>query len=320
MKASVLNQINHRIEFIDRSILPTQNNAVVDVKSAALNHRDIWIQRGQYAGLKFPITLGSDGCVNYSGEEYIINPGMEWGDDENCQSKQFHILGLPTDGTFAEQVCVPVINLFRKPEHLSVIEAAAIPLAGVTAYRALITKAKATKEKKILITGIGGGVALFALQFAKALGCEIYVSSSSELKIHTAKKLGAIDGVNYTEPDWDKKLIAMSGGGVDIIIDGAAGAEFNRYFKVLNYGGRVVLYGGTQGVIDNISPQLLFWKQLQLIGSTMGTPTDFDYMINFIAYHKIYPIIDSVYDLDNINDAFDRMKSGTQFGKIIIAI
>src|ERR1700744_3965338 len=167
--------------------------AIVRVPAAALPPRDVWIQKGQYAGLKYPIVPGSDGAgvvvegsgaADWVGKEVIIDPALDWGGSAVYQDPgNFRILGLPDDGTFAEYVKVPVRNLVEKPAHLSFEAAAALPLAGGTAYRALMTRAQVRAGEKVLITGIGGGVALFALQFAVAAGAEVVVTSGSADKL-----------------------------------------------------------------------------------------------------------------------------------------
>src|SRR6185436_10502176 len=169
---------------------PAAGEVVVTLRAAALNHRDVWIKTGQYAGLKWPCIPGSDGAGTVSGtgegvdaawknREVIINPSFGWGDHEAAQGGQFTILGLPRDGTLAEKIAVPATQLAPKPSHLSWEEAAALPLAGLTAYRAVHARAKVQRGERVLISGIGGGVALFALQFAVATGAEVWVTSSS---------------------------------------------------------------------------------------------------------------------------------------------
>ncbi|MCB9080754.1 MAG: zinc-binding dehydrogenase [Lewinellaceae bacterium] len=298
----------------------TADHVVVDLRAAALNHRDVWISKGQYAGLRFPIILGSDGAGYYGDREVIINPSMAWGDDSRCQGSGYHILGLPQHGTFAEKVAVPRENILDKPSHLSFAEAAALPLAGLTAYRALFTQGELMAGERVLINGIGGGVALFALQFALAVGATVYVTSGSAEKIERAQALGAEGGISYREEEWGKLLVKNAGGGFDLVIDSAGGAGFGQLLRAANPGGRIVVYGGTQGAITNLSPQLLFWKQLQIIGSTMGTSAEFAAMVKFVTLHQIRPIIDQEYSLAEANLALARMDDGAQFGKIVLKI
>ncbi len=318
MKAVLLSKENSYPEYTDFDIEEHyKSKEKIKITASALNHRDLWIVKGQYAGIKYPIILGSDGMGIYKGRRVIINPGQHWGQDEKVQSKNFRILGLPDHGTMADYVYTDEQFIYDVPSHLSDIEAAALPLGGLTAYRAMFVRGKAQKGEKILISGIGGGVALFALQFAKAAGMEIYVTSSSNEKIEKAKSLGAKGGVNYKSEDWAKQLIDISGG-IDLILDSAAGEGFKNYFKIINPGGRIVIYGGTRGKIKDLIPQIIFWKQLSILGSTMGSDKDFREMLKFVEEHKIHPVIDSVYKIEDQKEAFQKMESGEQFGKIVL--
>lgn len=329
MKAAVLEGINQNfiIKEVPKPQLKT-GEALVKIKAAALNHRDNWISKGKYAGLKFPIILGSDGCgIVYEvfdkehqdlvGQEVVINPGTNWGVDDSFQSTDFKILGLPEDGTFSEYVKVNIVSIYPKPKHLSFEEAAAFPLAGLTSYRALFTKAKATKKDTVLIVGVGGGSATFALLWAINLGAEVYVTSSSEEKIQKAIKIGAKGGVNYTKQGWDTALKELSGG-IDVIIDSAIGDGFAKHFNYINAGGRIVFFGATAGDLPSLNARIIFWKQIQILGTTMGTSKDFEEMLSFINNNKIVPIIDQTFHLNDIDKALQRMDASNQFGKIIL--
>lgn len=209
MKALVLEAVNQPLQFKDvPDPMPGPGEAVVQLEAAALNHRDNWIQKGQYAGLKFPIIPGSDGCgtvltcgegvdAAWQGRSVILNPALDWGDSQATQAGNFRILGLPDDGTFAEQVRVPATALVDRPAHLDARHAAALPLAGLTAYRALFSRAGLRRGERVLISGVGGGAALFAMQYAVAAGAQVFVTSGSEEKIRRAVSLGAAGGVNY---------------------------------------------------------------------------------------------------------------------------
>ncbi len=308
---------------------PGEGQALVKLHAAALNHRDVWIMQGKYPGIKYPIVLGSDGAgvvdavgphekVKILGREVIINPGINWGKDEAYQSKEFEILGLPENGTFAEYVTVPIENIHDKPEHLSMEQAAALPLAGLTAWRALMTRGQFKKGEKVLITGIGGGVALFALQFAAAAGAEIFVTSSSQKKIAQAIKLGARGGANYTEENWEEQITMLSNKPFDVVIDGAGGEGFATALKLLGPGGRAVFYGGTAGKWPKLLPQHLFYKQIEIKGSTMGSPKEFEEMLAFINEHKIEPVVSETVPLREGADAFLKMDRGEQFGKLVL--
>jgi NADPH:quinone reductase-like Zn-dependent oxidoreductase len=305
--------------------------AIVKIKTAAFNHRDWWIQKGQYAGLKYPCILGSDGAgivtevgegvdTNWLNKAVIINPGINWGNNPKAHSKDFRILGLPDDGTFAEYVKIPATQLYHKPAHLSFEEAAALPLAGLTGYRALFSRAEYSPDEKLLITGIGGGVALTILQFAVAAGGKVYVTSGSEDKIEKAVELGAIGGVNYKHEEWYKDLQQLAGGNFDVIIDSAAGEGFAKLIEISNVGGRLVFFGGTKGNIKEIVPGRAFWKQLSMLGTTMGNDQEFKDMVKFVEEKQIKPIIDKVFPMSEAEQALRRMDDARQFGKIILKI
>lgn len=293
-------------------------NVIVDLRAAALNHRDVWIQKGQYAGLVFPCIPGSDGAGFADGRPVVINPGLAWGSDTRFQSSSFSILGMPSDGTFAQKVTVPLEQVFPMPEHLSFEEAAAIPLAGVTAYRAVVTQGEIRRGERVLVTGIGGGVALWAMQLAQASGAEVWVTSGSKEKLDRAEKLGAKGGFLYSDKGWLDE--ARSAGGFDLVIDGAGGDAVAGILKLMSPGGRIVMYGGSVGPLRELSPQIIFWKQLRLIGSTMGSPDDFKGLMDMVNVHRLIPVIDRILPLEQGAEAYRRMAEGSQFGKIVLRI
>ena len=329
MKAIVLNDKNE--PFIWQEVekpVPGAGEVLVNIKAAAFNHRDLWIQKGQYAGLRYPIILGSDGSgivvelgdgVNDSwlNKEVIINPGMNWGNNPNFHDMHFKILGLPDNGTFAEYVKVPADYLYAKPAYLSFEEAAAIPLAGLTGYRALFTRGQVKQGDKVLITGIGGGVALMVLKMALAIGADVYVTSGSDEKIERAVALGAKLGVNYKISSW-YKLFQSAVEGLDVIIDSAAGDDFKHLIELANPGGKIVFYGGTQGPMSTLNPQKIFWKHLSILGTTMGTQKEFAAMLSLFETHKIKPVIDEVFDMADAEKAIRKMDDAKQFGKIVL--
>jgi len=329
MKAIVLEGPEKPIVFkeVDEPSL-APGEALVKIKAAALNRRDYWISIGKYAGIKYPTILGSDGAgivtevgtdtdKHLIGKEMIINPGYGWGDSTDFQSPDFKILGLPDDGTFAECVKVRVEHLHAKPTHLTWEQAAAVPLAGLTAYRALFTKGKAKKGDKVLITGVGGGTGTFALQWAVAAGCHVFVTSGSGEKIEQAKLLGASAGANYKAQDWAEQLQHLSGG-FDIIVDSALGDGFAKLPDICNPGGRIVIFGGTAGNIPALNGRKIFWRQLQIIGTMMGSPDDFTAMVAFLNKHQIIPVVDEVFPLADATRAVKKMEKSTQFGKIVL--
>lgn len=320
MKALIFTEINKALELQDIPV-PEEGNGLVrvDIKAAALNHRDLFITQGLYANIKTPCILGSDGAGEYEGEKVVCYPALDWGDETAFQGPQFRVLGMPENGTFAESILLPKANVLPMPAHLTFQQAAALPLAGLTAWRALISRCQVQKGEKVLISGVGGGVALMALQLAMAKGAEVYVTSGSEEKIAKAINLGAINGENYRDEGWDKRLKAASGG-FDVIIDSAGGDGFSRFASLCNPGARIGFYGGTLGKVNNLSLQPLFWKQVSLLGSTMGSPKEFRDMLAFVEIHKIVPVVDSVFSLEDGNLAMERMQGGGQFGKIVLEI
>jgi zinc-binding alcohol dehydrogenase/oxidoreductase len=303
--------------------------AVVRLKTAALNHRDLWTQLGLYPNIKLPVTLGSDGAgvvtsvgtpadQTWVEREVTINPSLDWGPDPRAQGKDFRILGLPDNGTFAEQVSIPVANLVLKPAHLSWEQAAALPLAGLTAWRALFTRAQLKPGERVLVTGIGGGAALIALQFAVAAGAIVWVTSSSPKKLARAETLGAAGGVNYRDADWGATLQKQAGGLFDVIVDSAGGPGFASLIELTRPGGRIVFFGATTGNPPGLDLRKSFFRQINILGTTMGSPADFAGMTRFVETHKVVPVVDKVFPLDSTEAALRHMESGTQFGKIVL--
>jgi NADPH:quinone reductase-like Zn-dependent oxidoreductase len=311
--------------------VPGPGEALVRLHAAALNRRDVFIRRGQYAGIKLPIILGSDGAGEvldvgeqvdraWIGREVVIDPSLNWGPNERAQDSAFNILGLPLDGTYAELMAVPAANLHLKPAHLSWEEAAAVPLASVTAYRALVTRGQVQSGDKVLITGIGGGVATTALVMARYLGANVYVTSGHDSKIEAAKRLGAFGGVNHRHGDWVKALIAAIGSRPDVVLDSAGGDTFNKALDALKPGGRLVSYGATLGPSPHVEVRRIFWKQLNVLGSTMGSPSDFAAMLKLYDAGGLRPVIDKVFPLEQAGDAHIRLEASDQFGKIVLKI
>ena len=320
MKALILKEINQPVSFEDfDKPVAVAEEAIVHLKAAALNHRDVWITKGMYPGVNTPLIMGSDGAGTFEGQEVLINPSINWGDNPHFPDRNYEILGSPTQGTFAEFVKVPKKQLFPKPTHLSWEAAAALPLGGLTAYRALFTKGQLKAGENVLISGIGGGVALFAFQFALAAGANVYVTSSSQQKIDSAVKMGARGGVNYKDENWIKDLRTIAGG-FDVIIDSAGGEGFGQLAKTCNSGARMVIYGGSRGNIGKLSPQIIFWKQISVLGTSMGNDREFADMLDFVNEHQITPIVDSVFPLKDGQKALERMDAGEQFGKIVLSI
>jgi NADPH:quinone reductase-like Zn-dependent oxidoreductase len=322
MKALVLNEVKRPLVLQEMpSPKAGKDQVIVKLKAAALNRRDYWITQGLYPGIQCPVILGSDGAgiTDIEKNEVIINPGYNWGDRQQAQSDDFKILGMPDDGTFAEEIAVPQQQLFDKPEHLSFEQAAALPLAGLTAYRALFVQGRLQSSQTVVITGIGGGVACIALQLAVAAGATVIVTSSSQAKIDKALAAGATAGFLYTAEGYASQLNEQFGP-VHLIIDGAGGDGYGELIDLVCPGGRIVNYGITSGPSTKLELRKVYWKQLHLVGSTMGSPDDFAAMLDMVNKHKIQPVIDEVFALSDGNKAFEKMKVSSQFGKLVLRV
>ena len=310
---------------------PAAGEILIKVKRAAFNRRDVFITQGLYPGIQFPAILGSDGCgvvVAHGagaggpavGSTVVINPMIGWGDDPRFWRTAGNVLGMPHPGTFADYVCAPAENVFAKPARLSDDQAAAIPLGGLTAYRAVFTRGRCTKDDVVLIPGIGGGVQTFVLLFAKSAGAKTIVTSSSDAKLARATALGADVAINYkTNENWSREVRAHSDGGPSLIVDAVGGETFARALDAARTGARVVTYGGTTGDAK-IRMFSVFWKHLDILGTSMGSPDDFRAMLDLFANSALEPAIDEVVDLADVVAAAERVLAGEQFGKVVLRI
>jgi zinc-binding alcohol dehydrogenase/oxidoreductase len=330
MRAAFFTNKDQPLEIRDiKKPKPVKDQVLVRLHAAALNHRDIWTQKEQTAPTE-GIILGSDGSgvIENVGEdadpfligmEVVINPSLNWGDNPIVQGDSFKILGYPDNGTFSDYIVISKKQIFERPEHLSYEESAAVPLSALTAYRALFSKARLRAKEKVLITGVGGGAALWAFQFALAYQARVYVTSGSEEKLAKVKGMGALGGFNYKDPEWTTKA-AKEVGGFDIVIDSAGGEQFSKLPDLMMPGGRIAIFGRTAGNIPDISTRTLYWKQISIHGTTMGTRDEFLSMLDFVESRKLKPVIDKVYPLEQAEEAMRRMEKGDQFGKIVLKI
>lgn len=310
---------------------PAAGELRVAIRAAALNHRELWISRGQYPGMTLPCTLGCDGAgvVDAVGEgvdaalvgrEVVLYPGLDnWGGDPALPSPTFGLLGMPGPGTVAEAICVPAAHVAPKPAHLDFDAAAAVPLAALTAWRGLVTKGGLQDGEKVLITGTGGGVATFAVKLAIALGARVYVTSGSDEGVERARTLGAIGGFNYKDPEW-RRQVGKTTGGLDLVFDGAPVAAFPNYSRALNMGARVVFYGSTGGAQLPLMVPEVFLRNLHLIGTNVGNLDEFRTVLDFIATHRITPEIDRRFMLDEAPQALAHLDTAHGFGKVVIAV
>ncbi|KAF2870786.1 hypothetical protein BDV95DRAFT_495413 [Massariosphaeria phaeospora] len=320
---------------------PSENQVVISISAAALNHRDLFIRQHLYPGTTFGVPLFADGvgtvsstgsapaARKWANKRVILNPGMGWKDDPVGPEGAYSIMGgtkFNPAGTLADVVLLDAAELEACPEHLDDAEAASLPLTGLTAWRAFFTKSgNALPGRNILVTGIGGGVALMVLLFAVAQGCNVYVTSGDAAKIDKAVKLGAKGGVSYKEKGWEKTLLSMlpkERKWVDAIVDGAGGDVVSKGARLLKDGGIISIYGMT------VSPTMPFvmaavLRNIDVRGSTMGSRKEFADMVQFVREKKLRPVVSRVVqglDVAEIDGLFEDMKSGRQFGKLVVRL
>ena len=282
------------------------------VRAAALNHIDLWIRKGQPSVPK-PFILGSDGAGERvdTGERVLINPGLKDG---------AHVLGEHRDGTNAELIALPEEYVHPIPDAMSFEEAAAFPLTFETAYRMLVTKAGLQPGEWVLAWGIGGGVALASLAIAKALGAQVVATSSSDAKLERARELGADAVVNHANGDVAAAIKEATGGGVDVVVEHVGEATWRSSLAVAKRDGRIVVCGATSGPNPPAQLHRVWWKQLTIYGSTMGTREDFAGVLELVASGRARPVIDEVFSLEEARAAHERMERAEQFGKIVLRI
>ena len=305
---------------------------LVRLHAAALNHRDLYLLQGGRTPEGQAFVVGSDGAGTVEaigpgvreagvGDQVLVFPSMRWGNKESAPGPGFEVLGGADNGTFAEYIALPLENVRRKPDHLSWEEAAALPLAGLTAYRALIPRAGLQTGETVLIHGIGGAVALAALQIAVAKGARAIVTSSSDAKLERAQGLGAAVTINYARADWLAAVKeATDSEGVDVVLESVGEATFPGSIAAIKPGGRIATFSTTTGGTPTINLRELFWKQATILGTTMGSALDFTGLLELYRAHSLRPVIDRVYPLAEVADAFKRLDAAEQFGKIVLSI
>ena len=293
---------------------PRDGDVLIELRAASLNHLDVWIRMGLPSVPK-PRILGADGAgvIAGSDERVVINPGL-------MSNGQVHIVGETMDGTHAELIAVPREYVHPIPDGLSFEEAAAFPLVFETAYRMLVTRARLQAGEWVLIWGIGGGVATAAMSIAKALGANVVVTSSSDEKIARARELGADAGVNHDTGDVVAVVKEFTGGGAHVVVDDVGEATWRRTLDAARQDGRVVVCGATTGPNPPAALHRVWWKQLSILGSTMGTPDDFQGAYDLIAAGKARPVVDKVFPLADARLAHERLERGEQLGKIVLRI
>lgn len=316
---------NDQLSYVDVKEPTIGNDEVlVKLKAAGLNRRDLYIPNRRQ-GEESPLILGSDGAgvvekvgqdvTDFKvGDEVIINPALRWFENSVAPPKEFDILGMPDDGTFAEKIAINAQQLERKPTHLSWEEASVVALSGLTGYRALFTKGQLEKGQTVFIPGAGGGVATFLIQFAKNIGARVIVTSRSEEKRQEALKLGA-DLALDTTGNWAKALESET---IDLVIESVGRATFNRSLEVLKKGGRMVVFGATTEDTVDFDLRTFFYNQQQIFGSTMGSREELREMLAHMERYKMQPVIDQVVPLAEAERAFSVLEDSQNFGKVVL--
>lgn len=299
---------------------------VVAIKTAGLNRRDLYIPaRRENKG--HDLILGSDGAgvvesvgegvTKWSvGDEVLVNPSLNWFEKSDGSPEGFGPLGMPDDGTFSEKIVLSQEQLEPRPAYLSWEESASIALAGLTGFRALVTRGKVKKGDTVFVPGAGSGVVTFIIQFAKAIGARVIVTSRSEEKREHALKLGADRAID-THVDWNEVLKDET---IDLVIESVGKATFNRSLKCLKKGGRLVVFGATTEDVIDLDLRELFNKQQEIVGSMMGSRDELREMLAFSKEHNIRPVIDRTMPLEDALEGFSMLEDSTHFGKIVFTV
>jgi zinc-binding alcohol dehydrogenase/oxidoreductase len=289
---------------------PRPGEVLVQLRAASMNHLDIWIRKGQPSVPK-PRILGADGAGLVDGRRVLINPGIEHGD-------KITVVGEHMDGTHAELIAVPESNVYPIPDGMSFEVAAAFPLVYETAYRMLVTRAGLREGEWVLVWGVGGGVATAANAIARALGAKTIVTSGSD------EKLAAVEAdakINHESGEVVEAVRQATGGrGADVVVEHVGEATWQRSLQAVRPGGRIAVCGATTGPNPPAALHRIWWKQLTILGSTMGTKEDFEAVYDLVTSGRVQPIVDKVFPLAEAAAAHERMEAGEHLGKIMLRI
>jgi zinc-binding alcohol dehydrogenase/oxidoreductase len=328
MRAAVIREADRvGVENWDDPV-PGAGEVLIKLRRAALNRRDRFLLADPAAvGLELPSVIGSDGAGIVDsvgdgvsgvepGQEVVILPESNWGDREDAPGPGFELLGASTQGTHAELIVVAAENVYPRPQRLTWEESAALPLAGLTAWRALFKRGGLEPGQTVLITGASGGVSTYLIQIAAASGARVLVNSSSEEKIATAKELGAEAGVNRNDEDWPKQIKDLSDGGVDLAVDSSG--HWAQALKALRPGGTLAVFGRTVQENAELNVASTFFGQFSIHGTTMGSPREFQALLDHVESADWRPNVDSVMPLGEIAGAYERLDSSERFGNVVI--
>jgi NADPH:quinone reductase-like Zn-dependent oxidoreductase len=298
---------------------PGPGEVLVDIVASSLNRRDWWIRRDPERG-PAPLVLGSDaaGRIAESGEEVVIYPAYGWGDREDAAGPDFEILGVPRPGTHAERIAVPRALCLPKPPSLSFAEAAALPVAGLTAWRALTYRGGVEPGMAVLVTGAASGTGVFAVQLARTLGARVFVTTSSAEKLERLQALGAAGGADWRDPEWPDRIHTLAGGAVDVAVDSAGASTWPGILRALRDGGTLVNFGDTGGDAATVDVFDVFWRQISIHGSTLGSPREFTAFLAHVERTGLRPVVDTVFPLSDCRAAHARLDDPGRFGKVVL--
>jgi len=314
---------------------PSAGEVLLRVRAASLNHLDIWVRRGLPMEITMPHIGGSDVAGEVAslgkgvkgvkvGARVVVNPSLSCGKCEWCKAGEeplcvdYKIIGEHVNGGFAEYVTVPAANLFPIPDSYSFEQAAAAPLVFLTAWRGLMTRGRLKKGESVLVTGASGGVSTAAIQIAKHAGATVYALTTGE-NMARVKELGADVVYDRAQEDWSKRLFAETGKrGVDVVLDSVGEKLWQANVRSLARGGRLVVYGATTGYRAELDLRVVFWKQLEVIGTTMSNKSEFEEVMRLVFSGALSLVIDTTYKLEQIREAHARLENGQQFGKIVM--
>jgi NADPH:quinone reductase-like Zn-dependent oxidoreductase len=331
-----------QVKEVPEAPAPTAGEVRVAVRAAALNHLDLFVTEGLPGTAdRLPWVVGADGAGTvesvgpgvtsvHPGDRVMLNPGVSDYSCEFCRAGEhslcvnYRILGEHLPGTIAELVTVPAYNVVRIPVLLPVLgfaEAAAFSLVTLTAWRMVVTRAQLKKDETALIWGIGGGVSLAALRIAKLLGARVIVTSSDDAKLAAAKELGADVALNHKTTKVAQEIRALTNKrGVDVVIENVGAATWDDSLRSLRRGGRLVLCGATSGPQVSLDLRRLFWHHWSILGSTMGNAREYAEIVRRLGQGELRPVVDRVFPLARVRDAYERLQNGQQLGKVVVEI
>jgi NADPH:quinone reductase-like Zn-dependent oxidoreductase len=328
-----------RVQELPEPAIHSHDQVLVAVRAAALNRLDLLVVGGlPGVTYSFPHIVGSDGAgvvrevgsavreVN-PGDRVMINPTLSCGQCAACQAGEnslcarLRVLGEHCPGTAAEYIVVPVENLAPVPAKMAWPEAASFSLATLTAWHMLTTRARVQRGETVLIWGIGGGVALAALQIAGLLGARTVVTSGSDTKLQAARRMGADAVLNHRDTDVVTEVRKLPGGqGADIVVDSVGEQSWPLSLRALRRGGRLVVCGATTGPMISLDLRRLFWHQWTILGATLGSRREYSEIVELAHAGKLWPVVDQVVPLDAARAAFERLQRGEQMGKLVLEV